>query len=80
MPATTAPPVVFDGEVFWFTQGFDPDDDRCCGCRLTIDPECVPLMIFREVPVVGRAKATQTWMARFCERCSRAVYIRSRRA
>jgi hypothetical protein len=34
-------------------------------------------MLFREVPVVGRVKP-QTWMARFCERCSRAVFIRSR--
>jgi hypothetical protein len=84
VPATlarpTTPGLVFDGEVFWFTKGFDEDDDRCCGgtCREKIDPESVPLMIFREVPIAGQRKPA-TWVARFCERCSRAVYIRSRR-
>jgi len=76
---TAAPPLVFDGHIFWYTRAFDPDDDRCCKCRATIDPECVPLMLFREVPVAGRAKP-QTWLARFCERCSRAMLITSRRA
>lgn len=72
------PKIVFDGEVFWYTEAFDPDDDRCCSCRKPIDPECVPLMLFREVPIAGQKKPA-TWLARFCERCSRAVYIRSRR-
>jgi hypothetical protein len=83
VPATEArsltPAVVFDGEIYWYTKAFDPGDDRCCSCRAPIDPHCVPLMLFKEVKLVGRSKPA-TWLARFCERCSRAVYIRSRRA
>lgn len=76
---TAAPPLVFDGRIFWYTERYDPDDDRCCSCRKRIEEDSVPLMLFREVPVAGRAKP-QTWLARFCERCSRAMLITSRRA
>lgn len=76
MPAlrtsSPAPKVVFDGLIYWFTEKFDPDDDRCCCCRGPISEDSVPLMLFRDVRVVG-ARTKQTWLARFCEKCSQAL-------
>jgi hypothetical protein len=43
------PPMEFDGCIFWYVEHFDPADDRCCApaCRLLIDDEEVPLILFK---------------------------------
>ena len=61
-----APPMAFDGRFHWYTEWFDPADDRCCLCRGPIAEEDVPLILFKQV---GRA----TWQARFCDLCTGVV-------
>jgi hypothetical protein len=50
------PPMVFDGQIFWYVSWFDLDDDRCCAplCRKLIDEDDVPLILFK-----GEGKAVQ---------------------
>jgi len=58
------PPVIFDGFLSWYTEWFDPSDDRCSLCSGLIPEESVPLILFKDVPSSG-----QTWQARICEPC-----------
>lgn len=41
------PPIRFDGVVYWYTDWFDPDDDRCSFCRNLIPQAEVPFILFR---------------------------------
>jgi len=63
-----APPIHFDGHFYWYTQWFDAEDDRCSKCRGLIDPDTVPLILFKDV---GR----ETWQARFCDACMEAAFL-----
>lgn len=65
-PARTAPPIHYDGRLYWFTEWFDPEDDRCSWCLGPIGEDEVPLMLFKDV---GAA----TWQARVCEACTPLV-------
>ena len=58
------PPIIFDGFLSWYTEWFDPEDDRCSLCSGIIPEESVPLILFKDVPSSG-----QTWQARICEPC-----------
>lgn len=51
------PPMHYDGRLWWYTEWFDPSDDRCCVCRKLIPEEDVPLILFKSV-------AGQTWQSR----------------
>jgi hypothetical protein len=61
-----APPITFDGRFFWYTDWFDPSDDRCSLCCAAIPEDAVPLCLFKGV---GR----KTWQARFCDSCTGTV-------
>lgn len=59
-------PIIYDGLLFWYTERFDPEDDRCCKCREAIDADDVPLTLFR-----GHGR--ETWQARICGTCAPAI-------
>jgi hypothetical protein len=69
-----APPIAFDGRFYWYTEWFDPSDDRCSLCRGPIDEETVPLCLFKEIRETDdRRRKPETWQARFCEACTPIV-------
>jgi len=51
------PPMRKDGDLWWYTEWFDPSDDRCCVCQTLIPEEDVPLILFKDV-------GGQTWQCR----------------
>lgn len=64
MARADVPPIHFDGRIYWYSERYDPADDRCSLCRGPIGEDDVPLMLFKDAP--GDA----TWMARFCDTCT----------
>jgi len=67
MKATAAPPIVFDGFLYWFTEYFDVGEDRCSRCQELIPEEDVPLQLFNQ------RRDGSTWLARICESCAPLV-------
>lgn len=66
-----APPIIYDGFLSWYTEWFDPNDDRCSLCGGLIPEDSVPLILFKDVPSAG-----QTWQARVCDPCMPVVFKR----
>jgi hypothetical protein len=63
------PPIIFDGRLWWYSQWYDPDDDRCCLCRGAISDDEVPLILFRKID------AHETWQARIHWRpCAESLF------
>lgn len=72
MSKRTTPPMFYDGTLFWYTEWFDPADDRCCVCREPIPEEDVPLILFQDVE-------GQTWQSRIhFEPCAAQLWARRR--
>jgi hypothetical protein len=65
------PDVVFDGRFWWYTEWFDPCEDRCSSCQALIPEDVVPLILFKDV-------GCSTWQARFCLTCIPVVVARLR--
>lgn len=60
------PPIVYDGRFWWYTEWWDPTDDRCCRCQARIGDEETALELWRHV-------GPRTWSARFCHGCTPVV-------
>jgi hypothetical protein len=70
MTRRTPPPMHYDGHLWWYTERFDPAEDRCCVCRELIPEEEVPLILFKTV-------GTATWQTRLhWEPCANGLLVR----
>jgi hypothetical protein len=45
---SAAPPMEFDGTIFWYLERYDPAEDRCCICRELIPDDDVPLILWKK--------------------------------
>ena len=63
--AKAGPPMSFDGFLFWYTEWFDTEDDRCCAphCRQVIPEDDGPLILFKDVE-------RKTWQTRLHVACA----------
>ncbi len=68
--ADAGPPMRFDHGLFWYTESFDPADDICCApdCRMPIDENDVPLMLFA-------TRAGLTWQSRLHVSCAERLGV-----